>query len=126
MRGHSSKKIMVKRERVFSYDFIRAVAMIFVISVHSLVVIDFTDQLSFFYFNVMQAVFFTCNGMFFMMSGKFALSKGKVDCAYYFSKFESIIIPMLIFMGIRTVYINVQTPYDNYGGYNLSATFWVI
>lgn len=44
--------------RLFEYDFIRAIAMVFVIAVHALVVIDFTDPFSLFYFNVMQTVFF--------------------------------------------------------------------
>lgn len=51
--------------RLFEYDFIRVVAMVFVIAVHALVVIDFADKFSLFYFNVMQAVFFSCNGIFF-------------------------------------------------------------
>lgn len=60
--------------RLFEYDFIRVVAMVFVIAVHALVVIDFADKFSLFYFNVMQAVFFSCNGIFFMISGRFALT----------------------------------------------------
>lgn len=51
--------------RLFEYDFIRVVAMVFVIAVHALVVIDFADKFSLFYFNVMQAVFFSCNGIFY-------------------------------------------------------------
>ena len=39
--------------RLFEYDFIRVVAMVFVIAVHALVVIDFADKFSLFYFNVM-------------------------------------------------------------------------
>lgn len=35
--------------RLFEYDFIRVVAMVFVIAVHALVVIDFADKFSLFY-----------------------------------------------------------------------------
>ena len=93
-----------KKNRLFQYDFIRSIAMLFVIAVHALVIIDFSDPVSLFYFHVMQAVFFTCNGMFFMMSGKFALAGAKADLKYYLRKIESIIIPMLVFFLLRSAY----------------------
>lgn len=79
---HSSKLAQPQansRDHMFQYDFIRAVSMLFVIAVHALRIIDFHNGISLFYFHVMQAVFFTCNGMFFMMSGKFALSNSKAE-----------------------------------------------
>ena len=95
---------MPKQNRLFQYDFIRAIAMLYVIAVHSLVVIDFTDPTSYNYFLIMQAVFFTCNGMFFMMSGRFALESATTTVKYYYKKFESIILPMLFFFALRTLY----------------------
>lgn len=104
---HSSKLAQPQansRDHMFQYDFIRAVSMLFVIAVHALRIIDFHNGISLFYFHVMQAVFFTCNGMFFMMSGKFALSNSKAEWKYYLRKIETIIIPMLLFFCLRTVY----------------------
>ena len=90
--------------RLLEYDFVRATAMIFVVAVHTLVVIDFSDAVSLLYFHVMQAIFFSCNGMFFIMSGKFALlTKGPYH-KYYLKKFTSIVIPMLFYFFVRTIY----------------------
>ena len=102
------------QDRIFKFDFLRAVAMIFVVAVHCLVVIDFQDTFSLFYFQTMQAVFFTCNALFFMLSGKFAL-KPKSDLGnYYKQKVKNILIPMLLFFLIRTVYEELckTNPYD--------------
>ena len=62
-----------RKIHLIEFDYIRVIAMLFVIAVHTLAVIDFKDPVSLFYFQLMQIIFFTCNGMFFLMSGKFAL-----------------------------------------------------
>jgi len=105
----------VKPKRVFEYDFIRSVACFFVVAVHCLTIIDFADAFSLFYFQIMQAVFFTGNALFFMLSGKFALKQKSDLGKYYKSKVKSILVPMLIFFFIRTVYEQILgiNPYEN-------------
>lgn len=106
---------VVKLKRVFEYDFIRSVACFFVVAVHCLTIIDFTDASSVFYFQIMQAVFFTGNALFFMLSGKFALKQKSDLGKYYKSKVKSILVPMLVFFFIRTVYEQILgiNPYGN-------------
>ena len=99
--------------RLFEYDFIRVVAMVFVIAVHALVVIDFADKFSLFYFNVMQAVFFSCNGIFFMISGRFALTSRQSYAQYYYKKLITIGMPVFIFFFIRTAYIASKAEFNN-------------
>jgi len=95
---------IMPKTRVFEYDFIRCIACFFVVAVHCLTIIDFTDAFSLFYFQTMQAVFFTGNAIFFMLSGKFALSPKRDLGKYYKGKVKTIFIPLLIFFLIRTVY----------------------
>lgn len=63
--GSMQKSAEDTERRLFEYDFTRVMAMICVIAVHALVVIDFSDKISLLYFNIMQAIFFSCNGIFF-------------------------------------------------------------
>lgn len=102
-------------KRVFEYDFIRTVACFFVVAVHCLTIIDFTDEVSLFYFQTMQAIFFTGNALFFMLSGKFALKQKSDLGKYYKQKINTIFVPMLIFFLIRTIYEQILgiNPYGN-------------
>ena len=95
--GSMQKSAEDTERRLFEYDFTRVMAMICVIAVHALVVIDFSDKISLLYFNIMQAIFFSCNGIFFMISGKFALASRQTYASYYYKKFVTIGVPMLIF-----------------------------
>ena len=85
------------QSRLLEYDFVRVTAMVFVIAVHALVVIDFAGPFSLLYFNVMQAVFFSCNGIFFMISGRFALTSQQPYTQYYYKKLITIGLPILFF-----------------------------
>lgn len=85
-----------KTDREFSYDLIRVLAMIFVIGVH--LPLEFTDNI--WIFTIKSAVFLTCNGMFYMLSGKFNLSK-KFEISldyinFYKKKFVDIIFPFIV------------------------------
>lgn len=93
-----------KKIHLIEFDYIRVIAMFFVIAVHTLAVIDFKDPVSFFYFQLMQIIFFTCNGMFFLMSGKFALVERRSLYQYYLKKMVYLGIPILIFFYIRSLY----------------------
>ena len=58
---------------------------------------------------ILHIILYTCNGLFFMLSGKFALSFNyeEKDCykKYYFGKFVKIIIPTLFYMAIKEIYL---------------------
>lgn len=95
---------MVTENRLFEYDLIRATSMVFVVAVHSLIVFDFTNTICRILFYLLQTVFFTGNGMFFMLSGKFAVKDQPDYRAYLNRKFQSIGIPILVFFFIRTIY----------------------
>lgn len=124
------------KKRLFEYDMVRVVAMLFVISVHALIVIDFSSSISLLYFQIVQAIFFTCNGMFFMLSGKFALTAKGDYARYYWGKFHSIVIPMLIYFLIRTVFeypntlcldnLMIKTYLSNLSGGFSSTEYWFL
>lgn len=67
--------------RQYPYDVVRVVAMVFVIAVHSLVMIDTSWSLGWYLFAAGQGLFFTANALFFMLSGKFNLRERKDDRA---------------------------------------------
>lgn len=90
-------KAQITKERELKYDFVRVIAMLFVIAVHTQ-----RDELgSYSFFNeIVQTVFFTCNGMFYMLSGRFNLSlvfERKEDYIQYYKKrFSSILLPFVL------------------------------
>ena len=98
---------MPDAERQYAYDVVRTVAMVFVVCVHSLVVIDQSSTVLFLVFAAGQALFFTANGLFFMLSGRFNLRERETpaDLArYYLRRFRGFILPVLIVFLIRTLY----------------------
>ena len=101
--------------RIFEYDFLRVVAMVFVVAVHALGAIDITHPGSLFFQRVMRATLYTCNGLFFMLSGYFALAPSRKSYgAYYTEKIGSIGIPMLCIYLLRTVYERLYLHMDDY------------
>lgn len=98
---------MADSQRLFSYDLVRAVAIIFVVAVHSLTVVDDLNPLCSWYIWTCQMVFFTGNALFFLLSGKFNLRERKTDVAFssfYVKKVQTILVPILIIFFIRTLY----------------------
>lgn len=87
----------MNRGRDVRYDVIRVTAMLFVIAVH----VNPKPFNSFPWFkDVFDDIIYTCNGMFFMLSGLFAMKK---TCSvkeeygtYYKKKFLSILLPYVI------------------------------
>lgn len=85
-----------KKEHIVNYDLIRVIAMFLVIAVHS-------NPKPFESFPVLNSVFYTvtytCNGLFFMLSGALNLSKTfkKVDdyIHFYCSRAISILLPFV-------------------------------
>ena len=93
--------------RLYAYDVVRVVAMVFVVAVHTLFVIDVSVPALFVLYAACQAVFFTANALFFMLSGKFNIRERKTDAdlkSYYLKRFRSFIIPLVFLFFVRTLY----------------------
>lgn len=96
------------RERNAEYEFIRVISMVFVIGVHAFHNVSADYAAGTLPGQMISTVFFLCNGLFFMLSGKFALS---VNCCtwdaykrYYLKRIGSIGIPVLVCMMLRSMY----------------------
>lgn len=48
-----------------------------------------------------------------MLSGRFTLQNAEISSKYFEGKVQSILIPMAIYMALRTFYINMREPYQN-------------
>lgn len=86
-------------KRDVQYEFIRAAAMLFVIGVHAVGRMPVDTPRRALYHAVFTLFFFTCNGLFYMLSGKFALEgnyKQKEDRVRFFQKkILNLILPIL-------------------------------
>ena len=99
---------MAVDERNIKLDLIRVFSMFFVIMVHTLVRLFYSNNI----FKItMESILFTCNGMFFMLSGYFNLDKNftsKEDYRkYYKNKLIKIILPFIIY----SFFINTWNTY---------------
>lgn len=88
---------MAVDNRNIKLDLIRVISMFFVIMIHTLVKLFYSNNI----FKItMESILFTCNGMFYMLSGYFNLDKkftSKEDYKkYYKNKLIKIIIPFII------------------------------
>ncbi|MDY4041247.1 MAG: acyltransferase [Collinsella sp.] len=94
------------RVRDIRYDVVRVVAMAFVVAVHALMIVDADTPAGNVVTVLGQTVFFTCNALFFILSGKFNLTKRNAEDPgrYYLRKVRGIIVPVLILFFLRTVY----------------------
>lgn len=92
--------------RLTEYDFTRVIAMLCVVAVHCLSVVDTRGPVALMYFTFGQAAFFTANAIFFMLSGKFNLTDRAASNPgdFYLRKIRGIVIPVLIFFFLRTLY----------------------
>lgn len=97
-----------KSERNISSDFVRVVATLFVICVHTLF-LGFPEKVS----NAFRVSYLTCNGLFFMLSGKYTLKFSGSTLAdygkYYKKKFINIVLPFLVFAILYTIYYHYTT-----------------
>lgn len=110
--------------RIFGYDLVRAVAIFFVVAVHCRVVVDTGSTIGNLWFLACGTLFFAGNALFFMMSGKFNLRVREGDAAlkkFYRSKARNIIVPVLVYFLIRTVY----DLWGNWQGMGHAAAYFV-
>lgn len=99
--------------RNMKYEFVRVVAMFFVIAVHVIgnMPTDTPARLAFYYAGTL--IFYTCNGLFFFVSGKFALESSVEIIKYYKKKICNIILPMLFYMAIKHIYLSEVMNYND-------------
>lgn len=97
---------MVKKLRDCKFDFVRVVAMIFVVAVHSLVVVNSAARSGSVYEIAGQSVFFTANFLFFFLSGYFSLRKKNSQnvVGFYLKKARNILLPVVVMFALRTLY----------------------
>ena len=94
-------------ERLYAYDVVRVIAMFFVVAVHSLMVVDVSWATGSLYVSALQALFFTANALFFLLSGKFNLRERKGDDdlkRYYLKRARNFLLPILVLFFVRTLY----------------------
>ena len=95
-------------KRDVRYEFIRTVSMLFVISAHSLAQIPGDDPAREPAWTIIATIFCLCNGLFFMLSGKFSLNARCETLGdylrWYGKRLYSIGIPALLFMLLRTMH----------------------
>lgn len=125
--------------RLYAYDVVRVVAMVFVVAVHSLVAIDASSTALYLLYAACQATFFTANALFFMLSGKFNLRERTSDedlKKYYLKRFRGFMLPILILFLVRTLYnlfpdyetiLHVGKEYvkNSLGGFN-TMEYWFV
>ena len=123
------------QSRDFGLDLVRVIAMTFVVAVHALCVVDWASRSGYWYATVGQSLFFSANALFFILSGMLNLKDRDDDKLgiYYFRKVRAILIPILVFFLIRSIYdcypditlSNVARTfaYGTLGGYS-SIEYW--
>lgn len=87
----------MKTERKSEVDLLRAIAMLFVIAIHTLMLPAQTAGLGML---VLTALLFVSNGAFFMISGRFNLGKrfhsAKDILKFYFKRLLTVVFPLLV------------------------------
>ncbi len=94
-------------ERLYAYDVVRVVAMIFVVAVHALMVVDVSSFYGKLYYESAMVAFISANALFFLMSGKFNIRTRKNDAdvkLYYLRRFRGFLLPIFVFFLVRTMY----------------------
>lgn len=98
---------MEQRMRLYKYDLVRAVSIAFVVAVHCHNYIDTSIPVLALVDRAIVTLFLVGNALFFMMSGRFNIKKREGDHAvakYYLGKVRNILIPVVLFFFIRTVF----------------------
>jgi len=114
----------LKKDRIVNYDAIRVLQSLFVICVHTALPLLVEDNVLL--NNTITSFLFQCNGVFFMLSGYFNLSKEFSNSEdyknFYLTRFMTIIIPYsvvsIIFVIIRCV--------QEHAVLNVKGYIWII
>ena len=97
------------KERLYNFDRVRAIAIAMVVGVHCLPspgAVFAGDVSSHAYVQFCKTLFFTCNALFFMLSGKFNLRalRDSEYKRYYYRRIRGVFVPVLIYLMIYTVF----------------------
>lgn len=95
------------KQRIFDYDFMRFVAICFVLAIHaSCLTYIATTPVQWAYTYTMRNILFTCNGLFFLLAGKFALTRQADEhiSTFYMKKVSGLLIPFALLALLRTLY----------------------
>ena len=105
--GRPMTTVKEQRQRDIHLDLIRVIAMLFVISIHA----QWDFEAPLFCSAFFKSLFFTANGLFFLISGRFALKfkEDELDPAssyrsFYWKKFCSLVIPLFFYSALIMVY----------------------
>ena len=91
------------KQRDCRFELIRIIACVFVLGVHTMWILTPEMGIKGLYTKIVDTLFITCNPIFFMMSGKFALRQAEYtdDLQYfrfYLKKLAYLILPLLVYM----------------------------
>lgn len=98
---------MQHKQRIFDYDFMRFIAICFVLAIHaSCLTYIATTPVQWAYTYTMRNILFTCNGLFFLLAGKFALTRQADEhiSTFYMKKVAGLLIPFVILAFLRTLF----------------------
>lgn len=93
--------------REFSYDFVRFVAMVFVVGVHARSVLVGLSGIESIALSALNTIVFTCNPLFFMLSGFFNVRKRTTRndlLEWYGKKAKGLLIPIIVYFFLRTLH----------------------
>jgi surface polysaccharide O-acyltransferase-like enzyme len=106
---------MERKNREIQYDYLRVIAVIAIIMVHSIPAQAANDTQQLFS-AVFMPVLLSFVGIYFMLSGLFILDHGTENIlAFYKNRFRTIVIPFGFYTGIYYFYYNVYLGQENPG-----------
>lgn len=116
MGNNVENVVLQKSKRDARYELIRVLSIMLVLLVH--VDCIYVNDESFFSHGslireIIASVFICCNGLFFILSGKFALNFDETKSSYrdyYFKKVVYLMLPWFLYMGIETIAYMVRLP----------------
>lgn len=109
MENNIEKAVVSKTSRDARYELIRVLSIMLVLMVHTNS--TYTNPNTFFTNGSLiresiSAFLFCCNGLFFILSGKFALTFDETKSSYkdyYFKKVVYLLLPMILYMALETL-----------------------
>lgn len=116
MGNNVENTVLQKAKRDARYELIRMLSIMLVLLVH--VDCIYVNETSFFnngsfIRDIIASIFICCNGLFFILSGKFALNFDETKSSYrdyYFKKVVYLMLPWFLYMGIETIAYMVRVP----------------
>lgn len=113
---HSARQIGNEKNHIWCYDYLRIIAVILVISVHTFdKAAVFAEPESFMAYTLLSAsaLCLICNQLYVMISGALLLGKGKVNLgSFYWNRFLKAVVPLVCYYFIyKAVHGGLQNLY---------------